>query len=305
MATRNIPRRPLLCLLLVAPVAACAGRAPVGEFGTWDPNVEATPEIAALERQLFARLNKDRRRHGLGPLEYDERLADVGRFHSQDMRDHDFFEHESPTTGLLEDRLVRAGYLATEMRENLAIAGDVDAAADNLLESPGHRANILSTTVSHVGIGIVRGDSSGDERALTVTQVFAKPAHLDTPDEALAAVRSELSAARKKRGLAPLASHPLLEKLAERFISDLPDDVPEGAVDDIGDRVTAELNDEEDHGLSAVGVVAQRMFSASELSLPSAIGEAAMRHMGAAAAEARDERGRPRVKMLVLLGRAR
>jgi uncharacterized protein YkwD len=279
-------------------------RASESEFGTWTPNVPATPEIAALEKRLFALLNRDRKNAGLGPLSYDERLADIARFHSKDMQVNAFFGHESPKTGMLEDRMVRAGYLATEMRENVAQAASVESAAKNLLDSPGHRKNILSTTVTHVGIGIVKGDSAGDERALLVTQVFASRAEVETPAQALEGVRRAIAAGRKTKGLTPLQPHPVLTELAEEHIGDMSDEVSEGDVSEVGDKVSAELNNKQGHGLSSIGIAGQRMFGARDFVLPGGLSDPMLRYIGMAAAEARDEKGRPRVKVLVLLGRA-
>ncbi len=289
-------------LALGLTVAACSSTPPV-TFGGWEPTIEATTEIAALEQELFGLLNRDRAAQGLPALAYDEQLADVARAHSLDMREHDFFTHESPRNGLLEDRMDRAGYLATEMRENLAIAATPTRAAHNLMESPGHRANVLATSVTHVGMGIVRGNAEGDQRVLTITQVFAKPAKLDTPDEAAALVRKAMDEARRQAGLPPLTAHSLLEKLAARHLDELPGDVPGSAVDDIGDLIAAELNEQPGHGLAAVGIAAQALFSAGELPVPPAATDPAVRHLGLASASAGDERGRPRVKLLILFGR--
>jgi len=283
-------------------VAACSSQPPA-TFGGWEPTIAATADIAALERELFTLLNRDRAAAGLPPLAYDDRLADVARAHSLDMRSHDFFTHESPNTGLLEDRMDRAGYLATEMRENLAVAPTVARAAHNLMESEGHRANILATTVSHVGIGIVRGNAAGDDRVLTITQVFGKPVELDTPEQAAEHVRQAITAARRQAGLPALAPHAVLEELAAKHLEDLPDDVPASAVDDIGDLIAAELNERQGHGLAAVGLAARALFSASELPVPPAASDPAVRHLGLASRAARDQRGRPRVKMLILFGR--
>jgi uncharacterized protein YkwD len=293
----------LTCVALLA-LGCSSASATAVEFGSWTPGVKADADILPLEHQLHQRINRDRAAEGLPPLRYDERLADIARAHSADMRDSDFFAHESPTTGLLEDRMVRAGYLATEMRENLALAPDIEIAEDNLLESPGHKANILSTTVSHVGVGIVRGDSDGDMRSLTITQVFATPSELDSPDEALQKVIASMNQTRAGAGLAPMTPHPMLQELADEHIATLPDSVPSSAVDDVGDEVSAELNARKGHALSAISIVGQAVFQGSEFPMPGAAKEAAVRHYGAAAGKAKDDKGRPRVKLLVLLGRA-
>lgn len=282
-------------------LAGCTTPA-VALFGTERPSVRATPEIAELERRMFARLNRDRRAAGLPPLAYDEALADVGRAHSYDMQQHGFFAHESPTTGVLEDRMDRAGYLALEMRENLATAEDVDRAEDNLLKSPGHKRNILADTVSHVGIGIMRGDAAGDQRMLLITQVFARPAAVASPSEAASGVLARLNAARRERGIRALSPHPMLDELADDHVGDLADAVPSGAVSDIGEEVSKALNDRDGHGLTAIQILAQAVFDAEEFAVPDAALDARTAAVGIAAREARDDRGRPRVKILVLLG---
>lgn len=271
-------------------------------FGTQKPSVRATAEIAELERRMFERLNRDRRKSGLPPLKYDEALADVGRAHSFDMQQHDFFAHESPFTGVLEDRMDRAGYLALEMRENLATAPDVDKAEDNLLDSPGHKRNILADSVSHVGIGIIRGDAAGDRRMLLITQVFARPAAVAPPSQTAAAVIRRLNSERKKRGIHALSAHPMLTELAGDHIESLPDTVPSGSVSDIGAEVHEALNSRDGHGLTAIQILAQAVFDAEEFSVPDAALDPQTAAVGVAAREARDERGRPRVKILVLLG---
>jgi uncharacterized protein YkwD len=298
--------RTLLSLALVAILAlSCTPAAPTASFGSWTPPIKATPEIKALEHEMHQRVNKDRAGAGLPVLKYDERLADIARAHSLDMRDHSFFAHESPTTGVLEDRIVAAGYLALEMRENLALAPDVQRAEDNLLKSPGHKKNIMATAITHIGVGIVRGDSSGDDRALMFTQVFATPTELDGPDQAVNKVRTMLNAARSKAGLAAFAPHDMLQELADRYIDDIPDDVAPSAVDDVADRVSGALNEHQGHGLAGISVVAQPIFSAAEFPLPGGVDDPKLRHIGMAARKATDDKGRPRVKILVLLGRAK
>jgi uncharacterized protein YkwD len=280
---------------------ACATPPPPASFGTWEPTIKASVEIGAVEKEMFVRVNQDRVAAGLPALKYDERLADVARGHSLDMRDNGFFAHESPNTGLLEDRMDRAGYLALEMRENLAQAGDVQRAEDNLLDSPGHKANLLSDTIFYIGIGIVKG-GSGDPRVLTITQVFSRPVKLDTPAQASVKVVSALTKARAAKGLGPMQVHPILDELAQAHIAGLPDGVPEDAVADIGDQVSSALNQRQGHGLSSILIAAQGIFSAEEFVIPSAALDGRTARYGMAAIMGKDRRGRPRVKVLVLLG---
>src|SRR5690606_3600973 len=117
-----------------------------------------------------------------------------------DMRDHQFFEHESPNSGSLDDRLNASGYLFLNARENLSEAPDVERSQAGLMLSPPHHENIMAADVTHVGIGIVPGGVV-DPRNLTVTQVFAKPGRQESVEEARTSILRSIQSARAKRGL--------------------------------------------------------------------------------------------------------
>jgi hypothetical protein len=297
-------RRIHAIFVLLALIASGCASGATGSFGSWTPPIEATEEIAAMERQMADLVNRDRSGKGLPPLKFDPALADIARGHSLDMRDHGFFAHESPTTGRLEDRMMVAGYLALEMRENLAQAPDVRRAEENLMESPGHHANIMATSVSHIGVGIVRG-AEGDPRVLTITQVFARPTELDTPEQVRTKVERALGEARSSRGMRRLEPHPMLQELAEANISGLPDDVPESAVRDVGNSVSSELNERQGHGLMAIRIVAQAFFNGDEFTVSDAALDGRTTAYGLATEKAVDAVGRPRVKVLLLLGQSK
>lgn len=294
----------LVCPLLLLPLGSGCGSPPAAvPFGSRPPTVAAAPDIAPLERAMLERLNRDRAVEGLAPLGWDARLADVARAHSEDMRVHGFFAHESPTTGEVDARLEAAGYLALEARENLALAPDVERASDNLLRSPGHRANLLSTTVSHVGIGIVRGDSAGDPTMLTITQVFARPVAAATAAEVATAVGSILADFRKREGLGPLARDPALDELARKHLAEVPLDLASSALVAIGNAVAAELSARPGHGLKAVDVAAQIVLEASQFEPPSGARHPQTRKLGLAVEPVIDEQGRQQFRVLALLGR--
>ena len=90
------------------------------------------------------------------------RLVDISRKKSKDMIDKNYFGHTSPTYGSPFDALKNNGVSYRYAGENLAGAPTVERAHSGLMNSPGHRANILNPNFTHVGIGIVDGGPYGN-----------------------------------------------------------------------------------------------------------------------------------------------
>lgn len=134
----------------------------------------------ALEAELLHLTNEARLGLGLGALESDEALARAARAHAAEMAELGYFSHTSPVTAnaTLGLRAAQAGSFALTLDENLALVaseGAANAAVKGWLESPGHRANLLSPEFSHVGFGSARYPDG----RLAVAQVFAlEPAPL-------------------------------------------------------------------------------------------------------------------------------
>lgn len=115
-------------------------------------------------------LNQDRQRYGLSALPIDAELSRIARIKSADMRDEGYFAHESPTYGDVRAMLRRFGYAFAAAGENIAHHANVDKAQAAFMSSPGHRAAILSSAWTKVGIGIVT-DANGFVYA---TQIFVR-----------------------------------------------------------------------------------------------------------------------------------
>ena len=130
------------------------------------------PEQA--EGLLLDLLNDERRCHGLPPLVADSRLAEVARRHSQDMLDRGYFAHLSPEGAGLPDRLRAAGIQTRHSAENLARSPSVAEAHASLMRSPAHAANILTTEMDRVGIGVAFGRGEDGRPMVLVTEVFAR-----------------------------------------------------------------------------------------------------------------------------------
>jgi uncharacterized protein YkwD len=121
-------------------------------------NLVADP---AAEQRMLDLVNAERANVGLKPLVADDRLRDVARQHSLEMFQGDYFSHTSPTAGSPFDRMHAAGITFVVAGENLAYAPNVDVAHRGLMNSPGHRANILRPEFGRVGIGVIRSPAQG------------------------------------------------------------------------------------------------------------------------------------------------
>jgi len=133
-------------------------------------NDPVTAEAYALKL-----LDEDRNRFGLPALEYDDTLAAVARRHSAEMARTGEVAHVSKTTGTVVDRLQDAGFKASYAAENIARSSTIADAEEGLMRSPGHRAAILSSDATRVGIGIVTLNKPETGVVYFITQVFARP----------------------------------------------------------------------------------------------------------------------------------
>ena len=120
------------------------------------------------EAQMLELVNKERVKHGLKPLVFDPELIPVARAHSMDMFAKGYFAHDNLEGKDPFDRMHAAGITFRSAGENLALAQTVEIAHVNLMNSPGHRANILNPAFGRVGIGILDGGFYG----LMISQEF-------------------------------------------------------------------------------------------------------------------------------------
>lgn len=133
------------------------------KFTVADPRVR--PE---LEAQMLTLINAERMKLKLRALVHDEAMVPVARAHSIDMFGRGYFSHQTPEGLTPADRVKNAKVRYLIMGENLALGQTLSICHRGLMNSPGHRANILSPKYNRVGIGIVDGGVHG----LMITQEF-------------------------------------------------------------------------------------------------------------------------------------
>ena len=130
--------------------------------------VERSKPRPDLEKQMLDLVNRERQAAGLQPLAPDPELTEVARRHSDDMFKRGYFAHDTPEGRTPFDRMREGGVRFLTAGENLALAPTISVAHTGLMNSPGHRANILRREFGRVGIGVM----DGGMRGLMVSQEF-------------------------------------------------------------------------------------------------------------------------------------
>lgn len=135
------------------------------------PNDLPLSADSVAERQMLDLLNEERTAAGLRALIWDDRLLPVARQHSEEMLRLKYFAHQSPMSGTPFDRIKKAGIMYSRAGENLAYAQSVSVAHRGLMQSPGHRENILRPEFTHIAIGVISAGPYGR----MFTQLFITP----------------------------------------------------------------------------------------------------------------------------------
>ncbi len=130
--------------------------------------VADAPPDPTLEAEMLVLINDERTKVGLTPLEADPEMREVARRHSDDMLTRGYFAHNTPDGRSPFDRIDAAGITYFTAGENLALAPTLALAHEGLMNSPGHRENILRPEFGRVGIGIL----DAGVRGLMITQNF-------------------------------------------------------------------------------------------------------------------------------------
>lgn len=140
------------------------------------PGQKTTP-TAALESAVLSKMNEYRASKGLSPLKVSSKLQEVARAHSEEMFNLGYFSHKSPTPGkeTFIDRIKLSGLTGYSTggeniiyREGISDEASLaDVLLKQWLDSPPHKANILSPDYFATGLGFYRS-----EGRIWGTQVF-------------------------------------------------------------------------------------------------------------------------------------
>ena len=119
-------------------------------------------EDEKAEETMLSLVNQERAKSNLSILVSNSKLKEVARVHAKDMFLRGYFSHYNPEGQSPFDRMNKSGIKYLAAGENLALAPNVFLAHQGLMNSPGHRANILSSDFGKLGIGVIDGGIYGE-----------------------------------------------------------------------------------------------------------------------------------------------
>ncbi len=188
---------PLLLLMLTVLVPA-RPQAPTAGFDE------------AAEQELIRLVNQERAKAGLPALVTDDRLTRAARQHTLLMAQRSQLSHQFPGEAAPAQRLAATGIRFNREGENVALDSGTPADVHlGLMQSPPHRANIMSPEYNAVGVGAVRAGG-----VVYVTEDFAHRLQEYTPQQAEDAAAGAFARMRQ-RARAPHCARIDLPKLRD------------------------------------------------------------------------------------------
>lgn len=141
-----------------------------GNANEENSNSTVTPPVqenasfnAEIEQLIFNKVNEERTKAGVPALSYNSTMETYARVKSKDMGVRNYFDHVDPDGEMITAQMARDGVSYNAWGENIAYIGGVsDAAAlaeqfmTNWMNSDGHRANILSSNFTSIGVGVYK-----------------------------------------------------------------------------------------------------------------------------------------------------
>lgn len=128
-----------------------------------DNNNVASNYLGQVEQSIFNLVNEERSKAGLPLLTYNSTMEKYARIKSKDMGDNNYFSHEDLRGNLITTQMSADGVRYNSWAENIAYIGGAFNSADlanqfmnNWMNSSGHRANILSSDYTSIGIGVYK-----------------------------------------------------------------------------------------------------------------------------------------------------
>jgi uncharacterized YkwD family protein/spore coat assembly protein SafA len=116
------------------------------------------PKVVQFQNRVVQLTNAERAKYGLRPLKMNWELQRCARIKSEDMRNRNYFSHNSPSYGSPFSMMKSFGISYTMAGENIAAGQKTpEAVVQSWMKSPGHRANILKPEYTEIGCGVAFG----------------------------------------------------------------------------------------------------------------------------------------------------
>lgn len=124
------------------------------------PASSASGSYASFQNQVVQLVNQERTSRGLKALAVDSALTNTATLKSQDMAKLGYFDHTSPTYGSPFDMMKQFGISYRTAGENIAWGQTSPSQVmQGWMDSEGHRANILNSSYTKIGVGIAKNSS--------------------------------------------------------------------------------------------------------------------------------------------------
>ncbi|MED2765867.1 CAP domain-containing protein, partial [Bacillus thuringiensis] len=121
-----------------------------------EPSKDEKENLSQFEQRVVELTNMERKKQGLSTLQIDINLSKVAHVKSEDMQKNHYFNHTSPTYGSPFDMMRKFEISYTSAGENIAQGQHTpEEVVQAWMDSPGHRANILNSSYTHIGVGYV------------------------------------------------------------------------------------------------------------------------------------------------------
>ncbi len=201
-----------LALIFLFLAAFCPGRLVCSPQNLDLPS--GKEDLLFLERKLFELINEERQSRGLPLLTFSPDLSQLARAHSKDMASRGRIHHSSTDGRSYRDRVVNEGYYFIALGENVAFSEGFlpELIHQSLMESQGHRENILDPNFDEVGIGAVFKKNKG----YFIAQDFRRSPVLRDEMEVQREIQRDINDLRRKNFFVPLSFLPDADHYARR-----------------------------------------------------------------------------------------
>ncbi|MDR9853952.1 CAP domain-containing protein [Paenibacillus sp. VCA1] len=128
------------------------------DSSTSKPGTGTTSNQSAYAAEVVKLVNQERAKAGLKPLTENAKLSNMAMDKAKDMSNNNYFDHNSPTYGSPFDMMKKYGISFSYAGENIAKGQKTPADVMNAwMNSEGHRANILNSNYTTIGVAYYNG----------------------------------------------------------------------------------------------------------------------------------------------------